>query len=107
MTGYRTHNLGMCPDQGLNPQPFLGGRGVYGPMLQPTEPPGQGNLGTLKDLFVKITFPKWVYIKQDHSLVAVIHIFIRFHTAQAAETVILRYTLNPLSKSESASCAGD
>ena len=37
-----THNLGMCPDQELNPQ-FL----VYRLMFQPTESPGQGK----KNLF--------------------------------------------------------
>ena len=36
-TGDRTHNLGVCPDWRLNPQPL-----VYGTMLQPTEAPGWG-----------------------------------------------------------------
>ena len=36
LTGDPTHNLGMCPDQGLNPQPF----GVWD--NAPTKSPGQG-----------------------------------------------------------------
>ena len=36
-TGDRTCNLGMCPDQGLNPQPF----GAWDNI--PTETPGQGH----------------------------------------------------------------
>ena len=41
LTWDRTYNLGMCPDQELNPRPELL---VYVPTLPPTEPPARGNV---------------------------------------------------------------
>ena len=48
-TGDQTHNLGMCPDQGSDPQLL-----VHGMMLQPTEPPGQGKDQYLNNMFILI-----------------------------------------------------